>query len=212
MEEDEPLPSPKDRPLSQPRLNSGLSRRGSILVLSRAKKIDQAQTGYQLCECWLDNHLFVQVETETIATGTSYEVEMSLVLTRTPNLDEDLEALGRRILEAGELVLWIQLQSARSCCSAPIAWSRPCRSAVQRTGANPKDRRWLHRPPIALQCPSACALWPMLECQSNLEMAFVLTILQSRTRDGCRSHLPYNPTPSILRERLQSSYSTYAIN
>ena len=78
--------------------------RGSILVLSRAKKIGQAQTGYQLCPSWLDNHLFVQAETETIAAGTCYEVEMSLVLSRTPNLDEDLEALGRQALEAGELV------------------------------------------------------------------------------------------------------------
>ena len=79
--------------------------RGNILVLSRAKKIDQAQAGYQLCESWLDNHLFVRAETATIAAGTCYEVEMSLVLARTPNLDEDLEALGWQALEAGELVL-----------------------------------------------------------------------------------------------------------
>ena len=72
--------------------------RGNILVLSRAKKIDQAQAGYQLCESWLDNHLFVRGETETIAAGTCYEVEMSLVLARTPNLDEDQEALGRLAL------------------------------------------------------------------------------------------------------------------
>jgi hypothetical protein len=79
--------------------------RGNILVLSRARKIDQAQAGYQLCECWLDNHLFVTAQTQTIAAGTSYEVEMSLVLAQTTNIDEDLEALGRQALESGELAL-----------------------------------------------------------------------------------------------------------
>ena len=79
--------------------------RGSILVLSRAQEIDRAQPGYQLCECWLDNHMFVTSEGETIPAGTRYQVELSMVLAQTSNVDEDLEALGQQALDSGEIVL-----------------------------------------------------------------------------------------------------------
>ena len=76
-----------------------------MLALSRAREIGGAKPGYQLCGCWLDNHLFLSASEGTIATGTTYEVELSLVMAHTTTVDEDIEALGRRALNAGEIVL-----------------------------------------------------------------------------------------------------------
>ncbi len=78
---------------------------GTILALSRAREIGDAQPGYQLCGCWLDNHLFLSAGKDAIAAGTTYEVELSLVMAHTTTVDEDIEALGRRALNAGEIVL-----------------------------------------------------------------------------------------------------------
>jgi hypothetical protein len=78
---------------------------GTILALSRAREIGDAKPGYQLCGCWLDNHLFLSAGKDAIAAGTTYEVELSLVMAHTTTVDEDIEALGRRALNAGEIVL-----------------------------------------------------------------------------------------------------------
>ena len=76
---------------------------GSILALSRPRQIRGAKPGYQLCPSWLDNHLFLSAEEGVIAAGTRYEVELSLVLTHTTNVDGDIEALGRQALTSGVL-------------------------------------------------------------------------------------------------------------
>ena len=55
-----------------------------------------------LCECWLENHLNLRSETETIAACTCWEMDLTLLLTRPTSVDEDIEALGRRALESGE--------------------------------------------------------------------------------------------------------------
>ena len=77
--------------------------RGDILALSRPRSIPGARQEYVLCECWLDNHLNLGSTSETIAAGTCWEMDLTLLLTRPTSVDEDIEALGRRALEAGEL-------------------------------------------------------------------------------------------------------------
>ena len=79
--------------------------KGNILALSRPKRIEGAKPGYQLCGCWLDNHLFLSVGEGTIPAGTHYEVELSLVMARTTGVDGDVERIGRRALDSGEIVL-----------------------------------------------------------------------------------------------------------
>ena len=79
--------------------------KGNIFALSRPGKIEGARPGYQLCGCWLDNHLFLSVGEGTIPAGTHYEVELSLVMAYTTGVDGDVEEIGRRALDSGEIVL-----------------------------------------------------------------------------------------------------------
>lgn len=78
---------------------------GSILALSRAKEIGRAKTEYQLCESWLDNHLSLCSDEGPLPANTRYEVDLSLVLAHTTDVDQDIEALGRQALDAGEIAL-----------------------------------------------------------------------------------------------------------
>jgi hypothetical protein len=79
--------------------------KGNIFALSRPREIGGARPGYQLCGCWLDNHLFLSGGEGMIPAGMHYEVELSLVMARTTGTDEDVEAIGRRALDSGEIVL-----------------------------------------------------------------------------------------------------------
>lgn len=76
---------------------------GNILALSRPRKIGGAKLGYQLCAAWLDNHLFLSSGEGMIPAGTRYEMELSLVMAHTTNVDEDIEEIGRQALDSGEL-------------------------------------------------------------------------------------------------------------
>ena len=77
--------------------------RASILALSRPRAIDGGTADYALCGCWLDNHLNVTAQSDTIPAGTRWHVDLTLVLTQTTNIDDDLRALGARALETGTL-------------------------------------------------------------------------------------------------------------
>ena len=79
--------------------------RGDILALSRPRKIEGATPVYQLCACWLDNHLYLSSEGDTIPAGTTWEVDLTVVLAPPMSVDEDMETLGRQALEAGEITL-----------------------------------------------------------------------------------------------------------
>ena len=76
---------------------------GNVFALSRPRQIEGAKPVYQLCNCWLDNHFILSAAAGEIAAGTSYEVELSLMLARTSSIDTDIEALGRQALETGTL-------------------------------------------------------------------------------------------------------------
>lgn len=76
---------------------------GNIFALSRPRQIEGAKPVYQLCNCWLDNHFILSAAAGEIAAGTSYEVELTLMLARTSRIDTDIEALGRQALETGTL-------------------------------------------------------------------------------------------------------------
>ena len=77
--------------------------RGSILALSQPRSIPGAALEYMLCACWLDNHLNLSSGSRTIAAGTRYEMDLSLQLAHTTNVDEDMEALGEQALASGVL-------------------------------------------------------------------------------------------------------------
>lgn len=79
--------------------------KGNIFALSRPGKIEGARPGYQLCGCWLDNHLFLSAGEGTIPAGTHYEVKLSLVMAHTTGADGDIEEIGRRTLDSGEIAL-----------------------------------------------------------------------------------------------------------
>ena len=78
---------------------------GSILALSRPRRLDGAHPEYQLCPSWLDNHLYLASDQPTLAAGTSYEVELTIVLRHTTDIDRDIEALGREALQSGKIAL-----------------------------------------------------------------------------------------------------------
>ena len=77
--------------------------KGSILALSRPQAIPGATLEYALCGSWLDNHLSLTSGNDTIAAGTQYDMDLSLVLAHTTNVDEDMEALGWQALASGDL-------------------------------------------------------------------------------------------------------------
>ena len=77
--------------------------KGSILSLSRPRQIAGARQEYILCEAWLDNHFNLFAHGDTIPAGTRWEMDLTLLLRETTNIDEDIETLGRQALEAGEL-------------------------------------------------------------------------------------------------------------
>lgn len=76
---------------------------GSILALSQPRELAGATLEYALCGSWLDNHLNLASGGDTIAAGTEYDMDLSLVLAHTTNVDEDMEALGRQALASGNL-------------------------------------------------------------------------------------------------------------
>jgi hypothetical protein len=77
--------------------------KGSILALSQPRSIPGATLEYALCASWLDNHLYLASRSDTIAAGTQYDMDLSLVLGHTTNVDEDMESLGWQALASGNL-------------------------------------------------------------------------------------------------------------
>jgi hypothetical protein len=78
---------------------------GNTFALSRPLVTAGASGGYQLCGCWLDNHLFLAGPGETIPAGTEFEVSLALAMAQTSNVDSDVEEMGRRALATGVLEL-----------------------------------------------------------------------------------------------------------
>jgi hypothetical protein len=77
--------------------------KGSILALSRPRSVPGGRLEYALCGSWLDNHLNLASGSDTIAAGTQYDMDLSLLLAHTTNVDEDMEVLGWRALASGDL-------------------------------------------------------------------------------------------------------------
>ena len=76
---------------------------GALSLRDLPRNIGSARPQFQLCACWLDNHLYLESEGDTIPAGTTWEVDLTIVLAPPMNLDEDMEDLGRQALEKGEM-------------------------------------------------------------------------------------------------------------
>jgi len=79
--------------------------RGNVFALSRLHEAAGAGAGYQLCACWLDNHLSLRSPGSSIPAGTCYEARVSLGMAHTTNMDADIEEMARRSLARDALVL-----------------------------------------------------------------------------------------------------------
>ena len=80
---------------------------GNIFALAKPRVTNGASGGYQLCGCWLDNHLFLSGPDETISPGTEFEVSLALAMAQTSNVDSDVEEMGRQALATGVLELQV---------------------------------------------------------------------------------------------------------
>ncbi|NKB69909.1 MAG: hypothetical protein GKR89_22785 [Candidatus Latescibacteria bacterium] len=78
---------------------------GSILALSRPRRIDGIHPEYQLCPSWIDNHLYLASDSDELPAGSRYEVDLTIVLAHTSDVDPDIEELGRAALQSGQLDL-----------------------------------------------------------------------------------------------------------
>jgi len=73
------------------------------LLVSRAEPAE-AMLGYELCRCWLDNHLFVTFPEGGPAVGASYRVDYQLALWGGAGTSrEEVRELARASLAAGRL-------------------------------------------------------------------------------------------------------------
>ena len=63
-----------------------------------------APLGYELCRCWLDNHLFVAFPEGRAPSGTRYEVDYQLAVWGGSHTTRDeVKELARASLASGRL-------------------------------------------------------------------------------------------------------------
>jgi hypothetical protein len=80
---------------------------GNTFAFAQPGAIAGARGKYQLCGCWLDNHLSLSGPSETIPAGTEFEVSLTLTMAQTSSVDSDVQEMGRRALETGCLDLQV---------------------------------------------------------------------------------------------------------